>query len=138
MHRATLLLVAVLALPACDSRSPTEILGGVQTFEGSIPAAGSAIHSFTVTREGGVQVEVSSITVDPPRNDPTLLVSLALGIGRPADTGDCFVTFLTTIFTGAKRAFAVESVDYCFEVIDRGSLAEGELGVYAFTVSPSG
>src|SRR4051812_10285 len=76
---AAILLAGFGAITTLSSGSDPKVAA---TFEGSVPREGVSAHSFTVQREGAVDVTLTGL-----RPGPT--TKIGLGLGTPTAAGNC-------------------------------------------------
>jgi len=135
-RRMTLLVILVtLVLPGCDI-SPTDIVGGPLTFEGSLTNGGSNLHLVVITSSGGVRIEALSITADPPLAEG-VTPSIGLRLGETDSEGLCIASFTTTLREGDNLAIGLEVREYCLELFDNGTIMEDSSHSYVVQVRSS-
>lgn len=136
-RRLTLLVILVtLVLPSCDI-SPTEIVGGPRTLEGTITSGGRGpLHLVVITSSGGVRIEALSITADPPLAEG-VTPSVGLSLGETDSEDLCIASFTTSFREGDNLALGLEVREYCLELFDNGTIMEDGSRSYVVQVRSS-
>ena len=117
-------LALALAEAACGGATPTSpdvpVLSLTEVFGGSLAVGGSSAYAFTVTREGPLQVTLTSLNVSSRLPAGT---AVRVGLGQPAGTGCGVAEWLTAepALTFQLLRRLTPSI-YCVEIRDTGTL----------------
>ena len=120
---AAILLTAFGAITTLSSGSNPKVAA---TFEGSVAREGVSAHSFTVQREGAVDVTLTEL-------GPAPTTTIGLGLGTPTAAGNCALveatdsTHVSGHITGTLRKGT-----YCVAIYDSGEVTAEPLD---YTVS---
>lgn len=128
---AGVLLAAFGAITTLSSGSNPRVAA---TFEGSVTHEGVSAHSFTVQREGAVEVTLTNL-----RPATALLPSstnkVGLGLGTPTAAGNCaLVEAMDSTPVSGRIAGTLKKGTYCVAVYDSGDVAAEPMD---YTVSVS-
>jgi hypothetical protein len=123
----------VLFAAACgndtSATAPTAAVptAGTETFTGQMAPGGAALHQFTASASGTVNVTLTA--TDPP----STLVGLGIGIpGNNVGVCDLTTTIQTRPGTTAQLTAAVETGTYCAGAFDVGGVSSrGVLVTYS-------
>ena len=86
------------------------------TFEGSVSREGVSAHSFTVQREGAIEVTLSDLR-------SAAGTKVGLGLGTPTPAGNCALVEATdTTRVNGRIAGTLRKGTYCVAVYDSGDV----------------
>lgn len=120
---AAVVLVAAGAITTLSSGSNRKMTA---TFEGSVAREGVTAHTFTVARDGPVEVTLTDL-----RRAPTTKVGL--GLGTPTAAGNCaLVEAMDSTQVNGRIAGTLRKGTYCVSIYDSGDVAAEPLD---YTVS---
>jgi hypothetical protein len=98
------------------------------TFEGSVSREGVSAHSFTVQREGAVEVTLTNLG--------PATTKVGLGLGTPTPAGNCaLVEAMDTTQVNGRIAGTLRKGTYCVAVYDSGDVAAAEPLDYTVSVT---
>jgi hypothetical protein len=98
------------------------------TFEGSVSREGVSAHSFTVQREGAIEVTLTNLR-------PATTTKVGLGLGTPTAAGNCALVEATDATqVNGRIAGSLRKGTYCVAVYDSGDVA-GEPADYTVSVT---
>jgi hypothetical protein len=120
---AAILLAGFGAIATLSSGSDPKVAA---TFEGSVAREGVSAHSFTVQREGAVDVTLTGL-----RPAPT--TKIGLGLGTPTAAGNCaLVEAMDSTEVNGRITGTLRKGTYCVAIYDSGGVAAEPLD---YTVS---
>jgi len=120
---AAIVLVAVGAMTSLSSGSNPKM---TTTFEGSVAREGVTAHTFTVPREGSVEVTLTDL-------GPAPATKVGLGLGTPTAAGNCaLVEAMDSTHVSGRIEGTLRKGTYCVAVYDSGDVASEPLD---YTVS---
>ena len=120
---AGILLAAFGAITTLSSGSNPKLAA---TFEGSIAHEGVSAHSFTVQREGSVEVTLTDLRPAPN-------TKVGLGLGTPTAAGNCaLVEAMDSTEVSGRIGGTLRKGTYCIAIYDSGAVAAEPLD---YTVS---
>jgi len=125
-----ILLAAFGAITTLSSGAKPNVAA---TFEGSVAREGVSAHSFTVQREGAVEVTLTDLrpATSIVRVAPTTTVGL--GLGTPTAAGNCaLVEAMDATQVSGRIAGTLRKGTYCVAIYDSGDVAAAPLD---YTVS---
>ena len=127
-----LLLLALLALPACNDDSPTDP-DVTERFTGTVLRGTRVDHPLPLPHGGNVTLTLEDLTfrlLDVTVTDPAL-ISLVVGIGQPSVLDGLCVSNTTVLMReGSVHSVALRAGDYCLVVRDSGFLPEESVAEY--------
>lgn len=110
---AAALLAAFGAIATLSSGPSSKV---ATTFEGSVPREGVSAHSFTVQREGAVEVTLTHLR-------PATTTRVGLGLGTPTAAGNCaLVEAMDTTQIHGRIGGTLQKGTYCVAVYDSGDV----------------
>jgi hypothetical protein len=96
------------------------------TFAGSVAREGVSSHSFTVSRDGNVEVTLTGLDPAPTRK-------IGLGLGTPTPAGNCaLVEAIDSTHVAGRIGGELQKGTYCVAVYDSGDVSSQPLD---YTVS---
>lgn len=120
-----LLLVALLALPAC-SESPTEPDTTLR-LTGTVTRGVRVDHPLPLDHGGNVTFTLEDLRIvllDVSATPPSA-ISLILGLGRREQAGAaCDITTTAVLREGSVSSFGLRAGEYCVVIFDNGLLPE--------------
>ena len=120
---AAIFLAAFGAITTLSSGSNPKVAA---TFEGSVAHEGVSAHSFTIQREGSVEVTLTDLRPAPN-------TKVGLGLGTPTPTGNCaLVEAMDSTQVSGRITGTLRKGTYCVAVYDSGDVAADPLD---YTVS---
>jgi hypothetical protein len=120
---AALLLAAFGAITTLSSGSNPKLAA---RFEGSVSREGVSAHSFTVQREGAVNVTLTDLGPEPT-------TKIGLGLGTPTAAGNCaLVEAMDSTQVSGHITGTLRKGTYCVAIYDSGEVAAEPLD---YTVS---
>ena len=120
--------VLLAAFGAITTLSSGQRPKATTTFEGSVAHEGVSAHSFTVQREGAIEVTLTNLR-------PAATTKIGLGLGTPTPAGNCALVEATdTTQVNGRIAGTLKKGTYCVAVYDSGDVA-GEPLDYTVSVT---
>ena len=120
---AAILFAAFGAIITLSSGSSPKVAA---TFEGSVAREGVSAHSFTVQREGAVDVTLTNLR-------PASTTAIGLGLGTPTPAGNCaLVEAVDSTQVSGRISGTLKKGTYCVAIYDSGDVAAEPLD---YTVS---
>jgi len=120
-----LLLGGLVAVTTLSSGSNGKVSA---TFSGTVAHEGVSSHSFTVEREGAVEVELTAL--HPGSEHAT---EIGLGLGTPTPAGNCaLVEAIDSTRVSGQIGGTLQKGTYCVAVYDSGDVSSEPLD---YTVS---
>ena len=120
---AAIFLAAFGAITTLSSGSNPKVAA---TFEGSVAHEGVSADSFTIQREGSVEVTLTDLRPAPN-------TKVGLGLGTPTPTGNCaLVEAMDSTQVSGRITGTLRKGTYCVAVYDSGDVAADPLD---YTVS---
>ena len=120
-----LLLGALVAVTTLSSGSNGKVSA---TFSGSVAHEGVSSHSFTVEREGNVEVKLTALGAASQRG-----TEIGLGLGTPTAAGNCaLVEAVDSTPVSGELGGTLQKGTYCVAVYDSGDVSSEPVG---YTVS---
>jgi hypothetical protein len=112
---AALLLAAFAAVTTLSSGSNGRV---ATTFAGTVAHEGVSAHSFTVQREGAVEVKLTSLRPGPDNAE-----KIGLGLGTPTPAGNCaLVEAVDSTRVSGEIGGTLQKGTYCVAVYDSGDV----------------
>lgn len=124
---AGLALAALGAITTLSSGSNTNKVAA--TFAGSVAREGVSSHSFTVAKEGTVEVTLTGL-------HPAPATKIGLGLGTPTPAGNCaLVEAIDSTHVAGRIGGTLEKGIYCVAVYDSGDVSSSEPLDYTVSVT---
>ena len=124
---AGLALAALGAITTLSSGSNTNKIAA--TFAGSVAREGVSSHSFTVSKEGTVEVTLTGL-------HPAPATKIGLGLGTPTPAGNCaLVEAIDSTHVAGRIGGTLEKGTYCVAVYDSGDVSSSEPLDYTVSVT---
>ena len=122
-------LLAGVALGACDNSPTAPTLFTTETFTGIVARQGLSFHSFITGQASPVVLRVRTLT-------PTVGMGLALGTPTPTTTGEvCSITVgQAAVAQGDTFQVQLEPATYCVMMFDIGNVVESTTVAYSVVV----
>lgn len=114
---ACLILVLVLALPACGEDTPTATGDRTEKVTGTLTAGGLSFHTFTIQASGDLTATFSKIS-------PT--VTVGAGVGVPSGAACDLQVVSGAVTQGTTTVVFLEGAGaFCISIYDTGSIGAG-------------
>src|SRR5690348_13738122 len=108
---AAVALVAAGAITAVSSGSDAKVTA---KFDGSVARDSVTAHTFTVQREGAVEVTLTDLRPAPAKK-------VGLGLGTPTEAGNCaLVEAMDATQVSGRIAGTLRKGTYCVAIYDSG------------------
>lgn len=139
MLKRILFLCSILVL-GCESSGPEFIGGGdTQSFQGVLEAEEtSQRHSFVLTNEGTVRLELTELfATDPETDQPIETPSIVVSIGRLSELSECQITFSKVMAQSDSFSLRLDNAAYCLQIFRSSSMPVTSVVLYDLALFPS-
>lgn len=120
--------ILIAAAAAVSTRSSMSNGRVAATFSGTVPRDGISAHSFTILRDGAVEITLTAL-------GPAAGQTIGFGLGAPTDAGTCaLVETLDAAHLTSQLGGTLRKGTYCVAIYDPGATTAPERIDYTISV----